>query len=53
MLKVFFVKLSWFLTIPVLFSVATATNMTVFGIPLGEKFSIPECEKTKYGRRHA
>lgn len=30
-------------------SVSTATDKTVFGIRLGEKFSIPECEKSKVG----
>jgi hypothetical protein len=29
-------------------SIATATDRTVFGIALGEKFSIPECERNKY-----
>lgn len=28
---------------------AAATDMSVFGLSLGQKLSIPECEKTKYG----
>jgi len=50
-LKSLFIKIAWLLVIPVFSSLAMATDMNIFGLPLGKKFIVPECKKIKNGQQ--